>query len=90
MKEFSKFGNLLRRDTCFSQMVRLAMKASGAWADFLIFARWAGTEDLDPEANRPFVNEDGKKLDSQQTRFKRAISRQTVAMAGRRTWIRNW
>ncbi|WP_211870473.1 tetratricopeptide repeat protein [Neoroseomonas terrae] len=82
MKEFSKFGGLLRRDTCFSQMVRLAMKASGAWTDFLIFARWAGTEDLDPEANRTFINEDGKTLDSQQTRLKRAISKQTVAMAG--------
>jgi tetratricopeptide (TPR) repeat protein len=82
MKEFSSFGDLLRRDTCFSQMVRLAVKASGAWDDFLIFAHWAGTEDLDPEGNRPFVNEDGKTLDSLQTRLKRAICKLTVAMAG--------
>jgi tetratricopeptide (TPR) repeat protein len=81
MKEFSKIGDPLRKDTPFSQILRIAGKASGAWPDFLLFARWAGVDDFDPEAGRPYVTPEGKQIDSLQTQFMRAISRQTAALA---------
>lgn len=81
MREFCKIGNPLRKDVAFSQMLRLAGKASGAWSNFLLFARWAGVEDFDPEASKPYVTPEGKQVDSLQAQFTRAISRQTVVLA---------
>jgi tetratricopeptide (TPR) repeat protein len=81
MQEFSRMAEPLRRDMAFSQMLRLAGKACGAWRDFLVFARWAGVEDFGDEDKLPFVTDEGKTIDSLQTRFKRAICRQTAALA---------
>ena len=49
MREFSKLGNPLRGDSAFSQMLRLAGKASKDWQEFLLFARWAGIYDFSGE-----------------------------------------
>lgn len=81
MREFTKFGDPLRKDSCFSQMIRLAGKASKGWQDFLGFARWAGVEDFAEEDKAPFVNDQGKTVDSLQKRFTRAICRETAAKA---------
>lgn len=83
MREFCKIGGALRQDIAFSQMLRIAGKASGAWPNFLRFARWAGVDDFDPEAGRPYVNSEGKQIDSLQMQFTRAVSRETAALAGR-------
>lgn len=81
MREFAKIANPLRGDSAFSQMLRLAGKASKDWQDFLGFARWAGINDFPDEDSAPFVNQQGKTVDSLQTRFTRAICRETVASA---------
>jgi tetratricopeptide (TPR) repeat protein len=81
MKEFSQIGGPLRKDIAFSQMLRVAGKASKAWPDFLHFARWAGVDDFDPEAAQPYVTPEGKQIDSLQAQFTRAVSRQTAALA---------
>lgn len=81
MREFSKIASPLRRDSAFSQMLRLAGKASKDWQDFLGFARWAGVSDFSEEDKAPYVNEQGKTIDSLQTRYTRAICRETVAKA---------
>jgi tetratricopeptide (TPR) repeat protein len=81
LREFAQFGDPLRKDTAFSQMLRLAMKASRAWPDFLLFARWAGVDDFDPEGSKPFVTPEGKQIDSLQAQFTRAVARQTAALA---------
>ena len=79
MREFVKFADLLRRDTAFSQMLRLAGKVSKDWREFLGFARWAGTEDFSDDDRQPFVNDKGKTIDSLEKRFRRAICREAVA-----------
>ena len=81
LKEFSKIGGPLRRDSAFSQMLRIASKASKAWPDFLLFARWAGVDDFDPEAGKPFVTPEGKQIDSLKAQFTRAVARQTADLA---------
>ena len=60
MREFAKIANPLRGDSAFSQMLRLAGKASKDWQDFLGFARWAGINDFPDEDSAPFVNQQGK------------------------------
>lgn len=82
MREFSKMGNLLRKDSAFSQMLRLAGKASKDWHEFLLFARWAGVDDFSDEDKAAFTTDDGKTIDSLQKRFIRAICRETASKAG--------
>jgi hypothetical protein len=79
MREFAKMASPLRRDSTFSQMLRLACKVSKDWQEFLGFARWAGVDDFLDGDKEPFVNEEGKTIDSLQSRFTRAICRETVA-----------
>lgn len=79
MREFAKFGDLLRRDTAFSQILRLAGKVSKDWREFLGFARWAGTDDFPDDDRQPFVNDKGKTIDSLEKRFRRTICREAVA-----------
>tara|TARA_R100000306_G_scaffold61647_1_gene64861 strand:+ start:16834 stop:18282 length:1449 start_codon:yes stop_codon:yes gene_type:complete len=81
MREFARMGNPLRGDSAFSQMIRLAGKASKDWNDFLAFAKWAGINDFAEEDKANFVNEQGKNIDSLKTRFTRAICRETVTKA---------
>lgn len=81
MREFSKFANLLRKDSAFSQMLRQAGKVSHDWPEFLGFARWVGISDFSEEDCSPFINEQGKKIDSLKVRFIRAICREAVARA---------
>ena len=79
MREFARIASPLRGDAAFSQMLRLAGKVAKDWPDFLQFARWAGTDDFASEDKVPFQNEQGRKIDSLQKRFTRAICRETVA-----------
>ena len=81
MLEFSRMANPLRKDSAFSQMLRLAGKVSKDWQDFLRFARWAGINDFSDEDKTSFVNDQGKTVDSLQKRFTRAICRETEARA---------
>ena len=81
MLEFSCMANLLRKESAFSQMLRLAGKVSKDWQDFLRFARWAGVNDFSDEDKASFINEQGKTVDSLQKRFTRAICRETEARA---------
>jgi hypothetical protein len=68
LHEFANFGKALRGDTAFSQMLRLSNKVSRDWADFLRFARWAGIDDFSQEDRTPYVNDEGKQLDSLYTK----------------------
>ena len=86
MREFSRMGPPLRGDTAFSQMLRLACKVSSDWHGFLAFARWAGTDGFSPEDKVPFVNDQGRKIDSLQKRFARAICRETVGKSTDPSW----
>ena len=79
MREFVTFAELLRRDTAFSQMLRLSGKVSKDWREFLGFARWAGIDDFSDEDRQPFVNDKGKTVDSLAQRFRRAICKEAVA-----------
>ncbi len=81
MREFAKIASPLRRDSAFSQMLRLAGKVSKDWQAFLGFARWAGVSDFSDEDKASFVNDQGKTIDSLQKRFTRAICRETVTKA---------
>lgn len=81
MREFAKIGDPLRKDSAFSQMLRLAGKVSDDWQQFLGFARWVGVNDFSEDDKAPFVNEKGKTIDSLQKRFTRAICREAVAKA---------
>lgn len=45
------------------------------------FARWAGVNDFSEDDKMPFINEQGKTIDSLQKRFTRAICRNAVAKA---------
>lgn len=81
MREFARIASLLRGDSAFSQMLRLAGKASKGWPEFLGFARWAGVKDFADEDKAAFVNDQGKTIDSLQKRFTRAICRETAARA---------
>lgn len=80
-REFSRMGNPLRGDGTFSQMVRLGIKSSKDWQEFLLFARWVGFDDFTKEDKAPFVKDQGKTVDSLQKRFTRAVCRETVAKA---------
>ncbi|WP_372019603.1 tetratricopeptide repeat protein [Tistrella mobilis] len=82
LREFSRMADPLRRDSAFSQVLRLAGKVSGVWPDFLSFAHWAGIDDFTWDDHKPFVDETGRKLDDLRTRFVRAVCRATVAKAG--------
>ena len=75
MREFSRMGEPLRGDAAFSQMLRLAGKASKSWQEFPGFSRWAGIDDFSAEDIQPFVNAQGKTVDSLRTQFVRAICR---------------
>lgn len=81
MREFARMAESLRGDSAFSQMLRLAGKASRDWSEFLGFARWAGIEDFPDEDKKPFVNDQDKTVDSLQKRFIRAICREVVVGA---------
>ncbi|TQK04942.1 hypothetical protein [Herbaspirillum sp. SJZ107] len=81
MREFARVGNLLRGDSTFSQMLRLACVASKDWREFLGFARWAGVDDFSDDDKKPFVNDQGKSIDSLKKRFIRAICREAAAGA---------
>lgn len=81
MREFAKIGDALRKDSAFSQMLRLAGKVSNDWQQFLGFARWAGVNDFSDDDKAPFINEQGKSVDSLQKRFTRAICREAAAKA---------
>ena len=81
MREFAKIGGPLRKDSAFSQMLRLAWKVSKDWQQFLNFARWAGVNDFSADDKAPFVNEQGKTIDSLEKRFTRAICREAAAKA---------
>ncbi|CDS49860.1 hypothetical protein [Polaromonas sp. CG9_12] len=81
MREFTKIANPLRKDSAFSQMIRLAGKVSKDWQWFLGFAHWAGVDDFSDEDKAAFVNDQGKTLDSLQRRFTRAICREAAAQA---------
>ncbi len=81
MREFAKIGNPLRKDSAFSQMIRLAGKVSKDWQQFLGFARWAGVNDFSEDDKAPFVNDKGKTIDSLEKRFTRAICREAAAKA---------
>ena len=81
MREFAKIGDSLRKDSAFSQMLRLAGKVSNDWQQFLGFARWAGVNDFSDDDKAPFINEQGKSVDSLQKRFTRAICRAAAAKA---------
>lgn len=78
MREFARMAESLRGDSAFSQMLRLAGKASRDWSEFLGFARWAGIEDFPDEDKKPFVNDQEKTVDSLQKRFIRAICREVA------------
>ncbi|QEI06597.1 hypothetical protein FXN63_12710 [Pigmentiphaga aceris] len=78
MREFAKIGGPLRKDSAFSQMLRLTGKVSRDWPEFLGFARWAGLDDFSDEDKLAFVNEQGKTTDSLQKRFTRAIAREAA------------
>lgn len=79
MEEFSRMGSPLRGDSAFSQILRLAGKVSSNWHDFLAFAQWAGIDGFSDEDIVPFVNDRGRKIDSLQKRFTRAICREAVS-----------
>lgn len=81
LREFSRIAEPLRGDGTFSQMLRLATKVSKDLPEFLLFARWAGVESFSDEDRAPFVNTEGKTLDSLERRFKRAICREVVNLA---------
>lgn len=81
MREFTEIANPLRKDSAFSQMIRLAGKVSKDWQWFLGFAHWAGVDDFSDEDKAAFVNDQGKALDSLQRRFTRAICREAAAQA---------
>lgn len=81
MREFARMANSLRGDSAFSQMLRLAVKVSKDWHDFLAFAKWAGINDFSEKDKASYVNEQGKSIDSLKTRFIRAVCRETVAKA---------
>lgn len=80
MREFVTFADPLRRDTAFSQMLRLSGKVSKDWREFLGFARWAGIHNFSDDDRQPFVNDKGKTIDSLAQRFRRAICKEAVAM----------
>lgn len=81
MREFARMADPLRGDVAFSQILRLAAAVSKEWREFLGFARWAGIHDFSVEDKKPFVNEQGKSVDSLQKRFMRAICREAAAAA---------
>lgn len=86
MREFAQMASPLREDAAFSQMLRLAGKVSRHWPDFLAFAQWAGIDGFPAEDRAPFVTDDGRRVDSLQQRFVRAITREAASAAagGRR------
>lgn len=86
LREFSQMAAPLREDTAFSQMLRLAGKVSRHWPDFLAFAQWAGIDGFPAEDRAPFVTDDGRRVDSLQQRFVRAVAREAASAAadGRR------
>ena len=79
MREFSQMAAPLRRDSAFSQMLRLAGKVSRDWPDFLAFAKWAGIDGFPAEDRVPFVTDDGRQVDSLQQRFVRAVAREAAS-----------
>jgi len=81
LREFCKFARPLSQEPVFSQMVRLAVKASKDWKDFLAFAQWAGLACFSQEDKKPFTTQDGKAIDSLEKRFLRAVCRETVVKA---------
>lgn len=81
LREFCRFGGPLRQDPAFSQMVRLAVKVSHEWKDFLAFARWAGLTCFSEEDKKPFAAEGGREVASLEKRFIRAVCREAVARA---------
>lgn len=81
MRESAKIGEPLRVDMAFTQMCRIAAAAAKDWREFLGFAYWAGVDDFSDDDRKPYVNEQGKTLDSVPTRFTRAICRETASSA---------
>lgn len=81
MREFSQMASPLRGDVAFSQMLRLAGKVSRHWPNFLAFARWAGIDAFQADDWAPFVTDDGRRVDSLQRRFVRAVAREAASAA---------
>lgn len=81
MREFAAIADPLRKDSAFSQMLRLAGKVAKEWDEFLGFAQWAGVDDFSDEDKVPFINDQGKTVDSLQKRFTRAICREVAIRA---------
>lgn len=81
MREFAAIADPLRKDSAFSQMLRLAGKVAKEWDEFLGFAQWAGVDDFSDEDKAPFINDQGKTVDSLQKRFTRAICREVATRA---------
>lgn len=76
MQEFASIGISLKGDMCFSQMLNLANKASKDWNEFLYFSHWAGLDCFSDDDKRPYVAENGDKIDSLQSRYLRSIVRE--------------
>lgn len=76
MQEFASIGISLKGDMCFSQMLNLANKASKDWNEFLYFSHWAGLDCFSDDDKRPYVTENGDKIDSLQSRYLRSIIRE--------------
>lgn len=81
LMEFANIANPLRGDTVFSSVLRLVGKVSADWDEFLLFAKWAGLQDFTDDDKRPFITDDGNKIDSLEKRFARAICKQTAVYA---------
>lgn len=75
MLEFASFGNAIREDMAFSHMLRLAVKVSKDWDEFLDFARWAGVDSFTADDRRPYRLPDGKQIESLEDRFMQAVAR---------------
>lgn len=76
MREFSNIGFSLKGDMCFSQILNLANKTSRDWNEFLSFAYWAGLDCFSDDDKKPYIAENGDKIDSLQSRYLRSIIRE--------------
>lgn len=81
MREFSQIANPLRKDMVFSQFLRIANEVSKYWSDFIYFAQWAGLDSFTEEDKKPYIAENGTKIDSLEKRFTRAICREIANLS---------
>ncbi|MDO4700586.1 MAG: hypothetical protein Q4A69_07885 [Moraxella sp.] len=78
MQEFSRIGNPLRRDMCFSQFLTLANKVAKDWNEFLYFARWVGVDSFSDDDEQPYTTDNGDRIAPLAERFIRAIAREVT------------